>query len=277
MNTKAGIGMKKMLLGLLIAVPAFTFAGEASAGLFDSGIPVGWTCTGNCGTLGANGVVTLAPSGGTQYGWVASNTGITGLGPFGGTDGSTLRSPLFSANAGDDLVFQFDYVTSDGAGFADYAWARLLDSGGTQVAMLFTARTTPGGNTVPGFGLPPIDATINPAVVTITPGGPSWSPLGGYSGACYNTGCGYTGWVEATYDIAVAGNYILEFGVVDWLDQIYDSGMAFDGLMVGGKPFGCGEPGQPPCPTVIPEPSTILLLGAGLVGLGLWGRKRMVK
>lgn len=27
----------------------------------------------------------------------------------------------------------------------------------------------------------------------------------------------------------------------------------------------------------IPEPSTILLLGAGLVGLGLWGRKRMVK
>ncbi len=27
----------------------------------------------------------------------------------------------------------------------------------------------------------------------------------------------------------------------------------------------------------IPEPSTVLLLGAGLVGLGLWGRKRMVK
>jgi hypothetical protein len=29
--------------------------------------------------------------------------------------------------------------------------------------------------------------------------------------------------------------------------------------------------------TVIPEPTTVLLLGAGLVGLGLWGRKRMVK
>lgn len=39
--------------------------------------------------------------------------------------------------------------------------------------------------------------------------------------------------------------------------------------------YGLGQLG--PGANVIPEPSTILLLGAGLVGLGLWGRKRMKK
>ncbi|MBI3392862.1 MAG: PEP-CTERM sorting domain-containing protein [Nitrospirae bacterium] len=32
---------------------------------------------------------------------------------------------------------------------------------------------------------------------------------------------------------------------------------------------------SPPQPPPIPEPSTVLLLGAGLMGLGVWGRKRM--
>ncbi len=258
---------KSIVLATLLSVSAFSLIGEASATAFDGGIPAGWTSIGNSGTLGANGVVTTSPEGG-NYGWVASNTGITGLGlpGIGGTDGSRLRSSVFSANAGEALNFYFNYVTSDGAGYADYGWSRLLDSALNPVATLFTARTTPGGNSVPGFGMPAIAATITPATVVITPGGPSWAPLGGYSGSCYSTGCGYTGWVSSTYNIAAAGNYILEFGVVDWSDQIFDSGLAFDGITVGGKPI---DP-----PDEVSEPAAVILLGLGIMGLALRRRRQ---
>ncbi len=220
------------------------------------------TCIGSCGTLGANGVVT-APPGGGDYDWVSTSGGTSGthLG-IGGTNGSLFRTDTFAVNAGALLEFDFNYVTSDGAGFADYGWARLLDSSMTEVAVLFTARTTPGGNTVPGFGLPPIAATISPVVVTITAGGPSWSPLGGYSGSCYSTGCGYTGWVASDYTIASAGSYVLEFGAANWLDTIYYSGLAYSGIAIDGTPIG------------VPEPGTMILIGSGLIGLA-YTRRRM--
>lgn len=268
MMTVSKIKASVLALGLVFGV-----AGHASAALFDGGLPAGWTAVGNAGTLGADGVVSLAPSGGSQYGYVSSVNGVNGValpgvgGSGTGTDGSTLRSVVFSAAAGDDLKFFFNYVTSDGAGFADYAWARLLDSTQAEVALLFTARTAPNGSIVPGFSMPAPTATLTPSSVPIIGGAPVWSALGPDSGRCYSGGCGYTGWVQSNYQIAAAGNYILEFGVTNWQDTAYDSGLAFDGITIGGVVIG--DPGNN-----VPEPAMLALLGLGFAGAAVAGRRR---
>lgn len=259
--------LKNFGLTALLSISAVSFSGNLLATpLFTSGIPSGWTGTGNFGTLGANGVVTLAPSSTTNYGYVSTSGGISGsvLTGIGGTNGSILHSALFSANAGDALNFYFNYVTSDGSGFADYGWARLLDASSTEVALLFTARTAPTGSIVPGFSMPSPAATLTPTSVPIIGGGPAWSPLGGSSGQCFSGGCGYTGWILSQYSILAAGNYILEFGTANWSDTAFDSGLAFDGITVGGKPIEGGN---------VPEPSSLAILGLGLAGLAFSRRK----
>ena len=107
-----------------------TAAGAAAIlGLMASGAGAS-TTVGTFGTLGADGVVT-APPGGGNYSYVTTDGGPDGGGQIagvGGTNGSSWTSDAFSANLGDVLKFDFNYITSDGAEYADYAWAALLDS-----------------------------------------------------------------------------------------------------------------------------------------------------
>jgi len=256
-------------LSSLVAATALCFSAMASAAptTFDGGLPVGWTGIGSFGTSGADGVVTASPEGGA-YGWVSTANGVNGakLMGVGGYNGSVLQSSVFSAGAGDSLEFYFNYITSDGGDFSDYAWARLLLSDLTPVAMLITARTNPvvGGSSVPGVGLPQISAEIDPSAVQIIGGAPVWSPLGDSSNTCFDVGCGYSGWVKSQYTIANAGNYVLEFGVSNWTDGSYHSGLAFDGIAVASAP--------PPL-NPVSEPASLALLGLGLAGL-VWRRGR---
>jgi hypothetical protein len=195
------------------------------------------TCIGNCGAIaGTDGVVTAPPNGDTSYQYVSTYHGVAGGGQIagvGGANGSQLTTDTFHATAGQQLSFYFNYVTSDGSGYADYSWASLRDVGSGNSAYLFTARTEPTGNTSPGIGLPSNSSVLNPVTSAIHPGGPAWSALGGSSGNCWAAGCGYTGWIQATYTVGATGDYQLNFGVSNYGDSFYDSGLAFDGATIG--------------------------------------------
>ena len=250
--------MKKLrivIYGAVLCLALFGIAGNAMAD----------DCTGGCGTSGANGVVGLSPTGNSTYQWVSTTGGITGVGgipvgPLQGneTDGSTFATSSFTVNASSTLNFYFDYVTSDGSGFPDYAWAELFNGNGTPDALLFTAQTEPSGAIVPAPGLtqPDPSVTLNPSSVLITPNATTWSPLGQWSGQCWAVGCGNTGWVDSNFVIPSAGTYYLEVGVVNANDTLYDSGLAFDGVTINGQPI-----------TPAPEPGTLPLMAFGMIGL----------
>lgn len=159
------------------------------------------------------------------------------------TNGSRMLFAPFPAQAGDRIDVLFNYVSTDGKGFDDYAWARLVDADTqTLVAWLFTARSSNSatGNIVPGDVLRRDEFDPRQVIVNYddfdftskTVDDPiDWAPLGASNGTCRRDnapGCGFTGWLQSRHSFAQAGQYRLEVGVVNWGDEAYDSGLAFD-------------------------------------------------
>lgn len=269
--------MNTRLTNILAAATAVVMiSGSSAMALTTQGLlPTGWTGVGGYGSGTPDGDMAAPPSN-PGYQYVTSTGGVSGVGSLPGiggpgtgngnpTNGSIVTTSIFSALAGAQLVFDFNFMTSDGAGWADYAWARLLDSSDNEVALLFTARTTPGGDTVPGFGMPVPGASLVPASTPIIDNETTWSALGGSSGTCWDTGCGQTGWIQSTFTIENAGNYKLQFGVTNWGDTLYDSAMAVAGAVIDGKPI---DPG------VVPLPASFGFLAAGMAGIGFLRRRK---
>lgn len=258
-------------LGGVFTAVAISLATASGAATVNGALPDGWVGVGGYGSGTPDGDMTAPPTT-SGYTYVSTVRGVDGVGSLPGvggqgeaTNGSTLLTSSFEAKAGEDLTFFFNYMTSDGAGYSDYAWARLLDDRGRSVALLFTARTTPVGSAVPGFAMPNPDATLDPGIVRIDDGATDWSALGAWSGWCYELGCGNTGWVGATYNIAEAGTYRLQVGVTNWDDTLYDSAMAIAGAEIGGKPI---------TPPSVPLPASAWFLMAGVGAMAAKGKRR---
>lgn len=275
-TSRRHIGAAAAVLALLAspAIHAVEVSPGAGAG----------ACVGVCATLPATGDIGLSPTGNAHYGAVTTaGSEALGTSPIlldghsrgSGveTNGSRWTSDPFSVAAGDALSVWFNFVSTDGKGYDDYAWARLVDAGdGGVVAWLFAAAATNSstGKVVPGDVLDKADFDPDERLVgyddweftSKTVEDPvDWAPLGSSNGTCWKDnapGCGYTGWMQSRYTFASAANVRLELGVVNWGDWAYDSGLAFD--YAGFT-------------TAVPEPAP-WQLGLGGGALALWLRRR---
>jgi hypothetical protein len=246
-----------------------------------------WTPTGPAGIISGSNTVSLSPTGNAQLGYTTTADGIYGTSPLllkdegrgteNHTNGSKIQSSAFNASANDTLTLYFNYVSTDGRGYDDYAWARLVNaSTNATAAWLFTARSTnsANGNVVPGDVLnrqvdkqlpDKLDAVLNDGnTINFDVASTDWLPLGDSSNTCWDDAntCGPTGWVKSTYAIANAGSYFLEIGVINWGDEAFDSALAFDFDGLQQANFN-GVTVVPP-PVTVPLPGGFILLSLGL-------------
>ncbi len=249
-----------------------------------------WAATGATGLIAGDSTVTTSPTGNARFGYVSTAGGVSGVSPLllktdgkgneAANNGSTVVSSVFSAQANDTLSLNFNYISTDGRGYEDYAWARLVTAGtNTTAAWLFTARSTNSarGNVVPGDvlkrqqdnSLPDeLNAVLNDgASIGFNVSSTVWDPLGASSGFCWDAAntCGPSGWIHSDYTFTGAGNFVLEFGVVNWGDEVFDSALAFDFFGLDQARFP--DAATPPSSTVpAPASSALALLGLGLMG-----------
>lgn len=249
-----------------------------------------WLATGAAGLIGGTATMPLSPLDNPYFGFVTTTGGAghfgsgdnvsplelksDGKGNEGNNNGTKIVSSAFTGLAGDTLSLQFNYISTDGRGYEDYAWARLVDADTDETAAwLFTTRSTNSarGNVVPGdvlnrqvdSGAPDeLDAVLNDGDrIGFDVASTVWQPLGTWSGYCWDNAntCGPSGWIQSEYTFASDGNYYLEFGVVNWGDEAFDSALAFDFSGLNALNFP-----NAPLITAVPEPETYAMMLAGL-------------
>ena len=247
-----------------------------------------WTASGAAGFIGADSTISQSPVANSQIAYVSTAGGVYGVSPLAlknegrgsenQTNGSLVQSSVFNATINDSLTLYFNFLTTDGRGYDDYGWARLVNANThNTAAWLFTARSTNSGNgnVVPGNvlnrqtdpNLPDeIDASLNDGnTINFNVAGTHWAPLGYSSDTCWDNAntCGPSGWIKSAYTFAASGAYFLEFGVINWGDEAYDTALAFD--FEGLQSANFSNITQQP-PVVVPLPVSFMLM---IVGTGI--------
>ncbi|MBK7951227.1 MAG: NF038132 family protein [Deltaproteobacteria bacterium] len=286
-----------------------------------------WTQTGTSGVItgdyqsteeATDSELGISPVGSLRFGFLSTLGGITPdpengvasvspliLNPdprsgFTHTNGSKTTSTPFVAQAGDQLILYFNYVSTDGLDYRDYAWARLVDSAtNATAAWLFLAQS---GNAPDGDGTSDYvhdkvlklqtdeiladqdqDAVLNDGqpVIGMPMGALSvWAPLGESADACWakdptTSSCGATAWVKSDYTLPDGGTYFLELGIMNWGDEQYQSALAFDFEGLASENLGPGITVYDN--TDVPEPHAAGALVSGIGALVVLARRRRMQ
>ncbi len=262
----------RLIIGLLL----FCFAGTANAATVDLNT---WTAESYPAVSGFGaGVWTTTPDGSSVHQSVNGQPTLyySDFNAF----GSEISGVIKSGGGDDDFIgFALGYTPGDTTNAAaDYL---LIDwKKGNQSYDFGPPSTTPGSVAYAGLAVSRVSGTPTADEFWGHTAFPT-NPGGGLTELARANNLGSTGWAvnqeyKFTFDFGpnnldVFVDDILELSIAGTFS---DGRMAFYNFSQADVTYSAFDIDEGSYPEPVPEPSTVLLLGSGLLGLGWYGRKR---